>query len=304
MKFSTFLFPLLVLLFVIPKEANAQLLRKIKNRVTNTVEDAILDKTEEKARQKTDEALDEMLDEKQEKKKKKAKKKDRNENQDSADASADDHMDAEESKAASDFMAAVLNRSEASYKPSYAFHSEVHMTYSDAKGKKENKMQLSLGEQCLLIEMEDEESMMIQDFENKSMVNLDQQKKTGQAISLDFLSGLSTPIDTDDDDEVSFAKTGRTKQVLGYHCEEYKLETEDGHMEIWMTDEAPVKNTDFMEGMSSMLKNDNFMPPGMTGLAMESYGYEKNELEYIMKVTHVKVKGRTIDLAEYSIQKM
>jgi hypothetical protein len=80
------------------------------------------------------------------------------------------------------------------------------------------------------------------DFENEIMITL----MTGRAIVMDlsqYKEQMDEEMDAEEEagtgEDVSIKKTGRTKTIAGYSCEEYIAEDEEFESEMWMTTELP-----------------------------------------------------------------
>ncbi len=94
-------------------------------------------------------------------------------------------------------------------------------------------------------------------------------------------------------------KTGRTKTIAGYKCEEYVYKDEDGTSHIWITKDLKLNSRDFLSALfkTSMLSN------GMGwGYMMEATTTENTGEKSIMKVTRVDTNSNVkFSLNDYEI---
>jgi hypothetical protein len=151
---------------------------------------------------------------------------------------------------------------------SYDFtgYSVMEITGIDEKGKSVEPtiMRSFLSESAMVIgmEVENEESkkasekiVLIYDLErNASIILLDNKgEKSRMAYGLD-LAKIEEAIEEEETDlenpEIKFRKTGNTKTILGYTCEEFETEDEDGKATFWVT-ESPIKGRNNFWGESN-----------------------------------------------------
>lgn len=98
-----------------------------------------------------------------------------------------------------------------------------------------------------------------------------------------------------------FVKTGRTKTICGYQCEEYKKDNADETMSIWVSKETSPWVTAFHKGVSGV-SNDMPSATGFTGMAMEMDMLKKaDQSSMVWMVTEVnKNTASTISTAGYT----
>ena len=128
----------------------------------------------------------------------------------------------------------------------------MEITSTNEKGKTQDPVQIK----SLLAEDSDYTGMEIQDPENPkasttmifdvknqaSILLLDNKgEKSSFAYKLD-LDGIKDEIDEQIepemmDQEMTLEKTGNTKDILGYKCDEYHMKSEDAEGYYWMTEE-------------------------------------------------------------------
>ncbi|MFC3414391.1 DUF4412 domain-containing protein [Algoriphagus hitonicola] len=80
--------------------------------------------------------------------------------------------------------------------------------------------------------------------------------KNSLAYKIDGENMVSEEVENQmEDEDVTFEKTGNTKSILGYECDEFYVKSEDGEGYYWITQE-PIENLKSFWGMDSpMLKN-------------------------------------------------
>lgn len=195
---------------------------------------------------------------------------------------------------------------------SYQFtgFSVIEVSGIDEKGKSMEPtiMRSFLSEDAMIIGMEvenkesqkaSEKIILIYDLErNASIILLENEgERSRMAYGID-LDKIEEGIEMDDSDlenyEVSLRKTGNTKIIMGYTCEEFETEDEDGIATYWVT-EHPIKGKNTFWGESNPYlaarmqdqKNVNFkdLPNG-----------NMMELHYISKINKSKMTMNVIEL--------
>ncbi len=95
-----------------------------------------------------------------------------------------------------------------------------------------------------------EKSTIIFDTENRAMITLgeDNGEKSGFAIAISEEQAESfrqkaeeSQSDSDDGMPDTYYKTGKSKKILGYDCDEYRYEDEEGTVELWITQDLKGK---------------------------------------------------------------
>ena len=96
--------------------------------------------------------------------------------------------------------------------------------------------------------------------------------------------------------DFEYKKTGQTKTILGYNCEEYKVDykyaNDSGSASFWVSKDFPIQNKALpMLGMS--LNNPNF-----NGFVLE-LNSNHNGKSWTIKVKSVSNKNMSINTSEY-----
>lgn len=148
------------------------------------------------------------------------------------------------------------------------------------------------------------EMFMIYAMKEHYMLMLDTKKMTGMAINMDaFMSGKA--IAERDKNEATgkggrsntdCKKTGKSKNIQGYSCEEYvcKDPDRDTRTEMWMTNKINVNIAQAnMRGPYAAY----FLGMGsMTGMMMEANFYKNDELQSTMLVTDVDQNANRVEV--------
>ena len=128
------------------------------------------------------------------------------------------------------FHAAVLT---APVMAATEFEGTIHMDTESAGSNVE--MVYFVKPQIIRLEMRSGQgsAITIQDFENKKLYTLIPQMKKYAVTPLKEDEG-------NDPDEEKPVKTGKMEKILGYNCEQYKMKSPEGKMEIWATKDIPA----------------------------------------------------------------
>lgn len=156
--------------------------------------------------------------------------------------------------------------------------------------------------------------IFIVDMKNKATLFLSEEEgaKKGIVYGLDFsLEGNALQEEAaNTDQEVrniesinpNIKKTGRTKQIAGYPCEEYVYNDpeNEGEIRYWLTDNLNLKTNNYL---GSALKSSLWTAGAASGFLMESEAVNKKTGEIsLMQVTEVNTStGKKITMADYQI---
>lgn len=159
--------------------------------------------------------------------------------------------------------------------------------------------------------------IFILDFKNKASIMLSEEegKKTGVVFGLSSLLNGELPKEETQPADGSattspllnphLTKTGRSKKILGYHCEEYHYDNPEENSEgnFWITNELEVKTGDFM---GTLFKTASFSSGIGWGYLMESEAIDKKTKERsLMQVTDINTKiNKNFNLKQYQITNM
>ena len=210
---------------------------------------------------------------------------------------------------------------EATYESSYHFADEMYLEITSQEKKKKApeviNMILSYGEKGYMNQLVDEKekttTKVILDYAHNTTITLDDEKKTGMAMSLNFMSNMiAKKAEKMNEEAGSFTivKTGKTKTIAGFFCEEYLMESDDMTMNVWYTEETVISNMDQAKtfGMTFGAKMNIPMPENaqQTGTMLESHMVEKGDkgatYDYVVKA--VNKIDLTIKMSDYEFTKM
>jgi hypothetical protein len=153
------------------------------------------------------------------------------------------------------------------------------------------------------------------DYKNKATIILSDQdgKRTGLVYGLDLMMNADSLFDAgeempDNATDMStlnpnLKKTGRTKTIAGYKCEEYVYDDEKERADIWITRDVKLQTRDLMSAVFKSAMYSNGMP---WGFLMESESLDKETGERsVLTVTEVnKNRDMKFDLSQYQVTNM
>jgi hypothetical protein len=124
----------------------------------------------------------------------------------------------------------------------------------------------------------------------------------GSVISMNLKSIVDkmTPQGTDaETGYTKITKTGRKEEIVGFMCEEYDAETEDGFANIWVTENffnQNIEDTAFIQNV-----RDNANTTNVKGAFMRYKFYEKGKEDEVttMNVIEFVPQAKTIDFKDY-----
>jgi len=140
------------------------------------------------------------------------------------------------------------------------------------------------------------------DYNEKSMVMFMEQQKMVMGIPLD-LEKTMKDIQNDPKTKVSTPKkTGRTKAILGYACEEWIADNAEYTTSMWMSEKLPINSASFYKIMAQQLfkSTGTPMPADMKGVPLEVQATNKKSKEkYSMVCTEVSNKPSKFSTVGY-----
>jgi len=265
-----------------------RVLDKAANRLSDKIEDkiaeAIYKEIEKKAMRSIDNAMDNILKERYE-------------------------QDSINGKTGSADYGSFLNTflTPVDLPASYNFDMVLEAKTKDYDGKK-NKMEMMLTEDGSLMGMKtfenDQEAMIVFDMNNDVMATFttkDGKKQVVAIANVLSLGGAMIKANIDEEDmEMTFEKTGKTKKVVGYNCEEWKMEDEKTVTKAFIAEDFPISwkesHNSFLKNMMPAISRDN-MPNGMA-LKSETKTKKKSK-KTTFEVTKVIESGMKIDVTKY-----
>ncbi len=320
---STILLSTLLCLFL-SLGVNAQIGQRIKERIKQNAERKIEDKVVNKAGEKTDQALDSLFKTRKRPGRVTSKKEPTQSggNEDGNQGEGINESKSNTPESSGFDFGGLMN---AKYESSYTLDIEMKVEMkSQEKPKKKvetSYLDMYYGENCYMIVFEDEKekesSTALMDLKNNTSIVLNDEDMSGVAISMDFMSDKISGSAAEYQDssyvegeDYTFRKTGKTKKIAGYTCEEYIIETDDIQMNAWYTDEISVEmyqNLDEYPLFASMANMSTYGNNGtMQGTMMESHMVEKTgdkgTFDYLVK--EVNQTPTTLNMSDYTFMKM
>ena len=300
---------LVVFAVVLIQPASGQrILRKLRKKVEERVEK----KVEEKAEEKVDEAIDQQLDKLEEAM------------EDSANANRTS-TDEERSQRMQNIMKGLgMSGEPVPVADIYRFDNmiQMHVESFGTNGNKESEGEFishlspdskSMAYQMISGDMgEPGQGMFIIDAENGATIILSEEngEKTGIVYGLGtFFQTMGESYEEEaglDETPESYLanpnvnKTGRTKNIAGYKCEEYKYTDETSESNIWITKDLKMNTRDFF---GTLFKTSLYSHGIPWGYMMEVTTIDKETGEKsFMQVTQVDDNSnKSFSLADYEI---
>jgi len=303
------------------KTVNACLALALAIIVSASAHAQIVDRTTDRASQKANDRVDQRIDQGIDKSLdaiegvfRKGKKKEKNAPEQSESTQSSTEQSSNETASVG-----VFSTSQADLKTSYDFDHQVDMQIEsfDKKGKSEGvqtmQMYFSDSETHVGVKaiMEGMNSVSIIDMAKHQMIMLMDMGGSKMAMAIDFdPSKFAEEVETTDDaTDMSFRKTGRTKTILGYSCDEYIMEDESSTLEFWVTREEQLDLFKAFGAMGASGKGAGGFS-GVTeypmGMTMEFTSTEKKSGEKtLMQVTKIQRNiNYSISTAGYQIMNM
>ncbi|MEM6320824.1 MAG: DUF4412 domain-containing protein [Bacteroidota bacterium] len=307
--------------------ANAQLFKNQKKRA----EERAKQRAEQKAQNKVDRTVDEAVDEAFGKigslfKKKKPAESESTPETDTDDSTYDDE-DEQMAEDISDNIMSMLgggkSPSELGLPDKYVFDTYVKstMTTINKRGKKDSQPMnylLPSNSDYVAYQMEEEgeQGMGVIDIKRKKMVGLVTTEGMSMATVMDMEAIMESAADYQDEEEMAndmedfkITKTGKTKTIAGYECEQFLISGDDVEGEIWKA--LNFDGVDFMSmgaEMGKMMQQQNKsmkLPDGYAELMGSGFLFEgtfedkKRKETTMIQVQSVEKKRSEIDLTKY-----
>jgi len=194
------------------------------------------------------------------------------------------------------------------YQASYTFTSSV--TYKIETSKKPGESQLinyNFGDQVVKMDANSQGMNSIIDSKNGVMIMLNDKEKTAMVMSTKAMEAAMKQQQMNQGEKPAskITKTGRTKTILGYKCEEMLIES-DKKTEVWITKDAGIDVSNTFANMSktsaSQIPNEAFTEGGMM-MEMNSFD-PAGKPEMHMVVTALSKETKTVNIGAYKITKL
>lgn len=282
----------LVFTILFSVQAEAQFFKNLKSKIENKIERKI----EEKAERKSDQMIDSVFADKPSRKKKSRKNKETSEPEESQEIGGFD---------LGEMMEAAMNRKPAEYETSYTFNFTTTMEMT-TQNSKPMQMTTSYGDTAYYVEI-DKGTTILTDYKNEAMITINEQNKTAQAMSMSLMKMFEdTNQEEEGNSDVSITKTGKSKVIRGYKCDEYILKSNDFTSEGWFTKDVNFDMASHAKSMAEVFKstiNDEFAKKNI-GFPIEMTSItHKNEV-MTMKILDISNTTKTVDLSDYKVTQL
>ncbi|MEX0274186.1 MAG: DUF4412 domain-containing protein, partial [Flavobacteriaceae bacterium] len=203
-------------------------------------------------------------------------------------------------------------KGEVAFEEAYHFRFTATMEVTDhsTKKKQQTRMQQSYGDHALYTILEENDVPVLYDLKNEVSLLIDKSSKTVQVASMAFMEKWATaPKTSEDAQKIRSRKTGASKHINGYRCEEYIIEEDAITIKAWFAPEVDFVFQDYLRGFSKMFSGKRGTNPyGLLndgyGYVMEMTAYENHKNKTEMKVIHITKEPIDIDLSDYTVQRI
>lgn len=295
---------------------NAQLLNRLKDRAIQKVEQRVEDRLMHETDKKVDQALDSLENKVFDDEEAQPKILEDNSN---ATVGNDDyhnnHVDSETEQNLNAMLGQLSQITAAEYEQSYVFQQKIvlEITATDGGDEVINMTQFMGDDAVMILIGTKEESRIISDYKNNSMLMLNDEDLTGTAISMAFMESATQGFGMEGGDvdygdafsetsNLSCKELRNSKIIAGYTCKNWVCENDSVHFEAWYTDEVLFDFQDKRWGkMSNLFSMSNMRKDG-EGTVLEVKYYDKIEKETAtFKVVELDSKvNLTFDTSKYT----
>lgn len=217
------------------------------------------------------------------------------------------------------YMEAFGLRGNVDYESTYKFNSHIQMEVSEfnKSGKLKDKglydSYVNSGETgyAMVYKEKKDLSTIIFDDKNSAMLMLTDSdgEKTGVAIAIDpetVADEAEESAEGNDLDSYKPKKTGKTKTILGYLCDEYLVEDEDSETHMWVSEKLGKQVRKEMLNNQQTFGAAFHYATYMEGMVLEYDLLEKESGERtVMQVTGIDLnQSHSISTGDYSIMSM
>lgn len=279
--------------------AQAQILKKLKKRVQEATEDVIVEKAAQKTAQETGKVMDSLLE------------------------IDPDYEQKNQEQWEKMFAQGGAN---VPIEKSYQFDTNVMYTMEFTSNKENSVVDYSMwfsdknnymATQVSQMQSGSNESqempasvLSVIDEKNKAMIILMEEQKIAQVVSMDKIKDIANEENESEGLDASFEaikKTGNSKKILGYNCEEFASENEDTRFTFWVTQELDIYQKNMFYNVSKSLGGSSFgsIPKEAKGLMMEMHFEHKSKDESgKMVVKEIRKESKSIQTEGYQFMNL
>lgn len=162
---------------------------------------------------------------------------------------------------------------------------------------------------AVIFSNEGDKSVILFDTKNNCMLMLNESdgEKTGVAMGIDpeALSELTGEV-SDTDQNYTDLKTGNTKTILGYVCDEYLIREDGTEIRIWISEKMGKEVAREILNNQQIFGGGFVHAAGMKGMALEYiYKDDSNESTMTMKVTKIDLNTKnSVKVSDYAVMSM
>ena len=275
----------------------AQLLKKLKKRVQEATEDVIAEKAAQKAEQEAGKALDSLLE-------------------------IDPDYEANYQQQLNQMMGSGSEN--IPIEESYAFQTSVtyELTMTDKNEpsvvnhemwfpKKEGYMATKVKNTSKADSKDMPSSILsILDDKNQAMIIIMEEQKIAQLLSMAKIKEISVEenkTESADTEFNSIQKTGKTKKILGYDCEEFSSQNETNKYSFWITKDLELFQKNMFFNISKSLGGNTFdnVPKNAQGFMMEMHFENTSNMEKgSMTVIDIESSEKIIIMNNYQLMSL
>lgn len=216
-----------------------------------------------------------------------------------------DEPPAKEQDAIQSMLSQFMNQSkkEVNLPDVYAF--DISMVIEGRLNEKNenDRIKMFFSEESGKFAVEMDDNLIVSDQSEDIMITYNKKAKTANYVP-NILKGLTNLFDEEKVEVESVKNMGETKSILGYEAKYYQITTDDGIVDLWLTDEIKF---DFVKAMDSVLggsliarmTDPNFMELMRSHAVLHSISKNKKTGDINeMKVVEIG-KGMVITNSEY-----
>jgi hypothetical protein len=201
---------------------------------------------------------------------------------------------------------------QAVYEPTYKFDTYMQMEVSDQNNESivYNAYLTKDGSSyAVIFDADGAQSVIVFDTKNSTMLMLVENdgEKTGFAMGIDPSAFADLEEDSEAEDfEYESFKTGNSKTLLGYQCDEYLIKDENSEVRVWSSEKLGKEVEKKMFQNQQIFGGAFTHAAGMDGMALE---YDFKDLESgeqgNMKVTQIDLNSnKSISTGDYTVMSM
>ncbi len=144
---------------------------------------------------------------------------------------------------------------------------------------------------------------IIIDSDNKVMLSVMEKEKKAMVFNIKDNEDNDK---IEDDSDVTIKKTGRTKKILGYSCDEYSMDSEDMTGTFWLTTQIKMFDLSKIPKRMKKYNKNSWSKNNLNGLMMESTMTEKGKKGKTFETIATKVdkSGRFFKMSNYEVMSL